>query len=1194
MDNLINHFSVKTAKEFFFKKFDKFSEDSEDFSDLLKDDRFSDLEKIGEATFDNGDDMLMFTCKSSVLLTERSSKKSQYEIAKQMMKHERMDSAIAIFYDAVGNFRFSLVRRNHGNKEEKFSTYKRYTYFVTKDQKNKTFRQRIDIADFSSLDKIQEAFNVDKLTKQFYDELFNWYLWALSEEDGFSVKYPNDTAFDEDNRRIEEHLIRLITRLIFVWFIRRKKLIPDEIFNTQEISKILDSFNPESKTEGNYYNAILQNLFFACLNNPIEDRKFSTEDSFKGIAVDYGVKNLFRDNKKKSWFKISKDEVVDIFKQVPFLNGGLFECLDKITETNKMLYYDGFSRDEKTKDGTLKRAFVPNALFFDKNKGLITILERYNFTVEENSVDDVEVALDPELLGKVFENLLAAYNPETKETARKQTGSFYTPREIVDFMVDQSLIQYLITHNPDIPKVDFEEFVLKKSIPGSFKTKKIQEIANQIKSVKILDPACGSGAYPMGILTRLYELLTLLGGSSDNHYENKLTLIENCIYGVDIQSIAVQISKLRFFISLIVEQTPNSNIQDNYGIKSLPNLETKFVAANTLIGLKQNSKDQLDLNDDDLLKMKEELWDIRNHQNFRARSFKEKKELRKKDKELCNKIKKYIHKTAGGPNQAKIAQNLAEIEKAEEKIKNLPVIMVDVTESFTQTSMFDDDRPKTPSMFRKDANEEERNKLLKSIASLKKEIEFEKSKKGNVDTEEADNLISWDPYDQNASSPFFDPEWMFGLENFDIVIGNPPYIQLQKDGGKLAKDFQDCGYKTFARTGDIYSLFYEKGWQLLKPQGVLCYITSNKWMRAGYGENTREFFVNHTNPLILIDFAGQKIFESATVDTNILLFTRSENQHQTYACTVKEKVLNKLSDYFKQNSITTLFRGSEYWTILSVIEKHIKEKIEKIGIPLKDWNIAINYGIKTGFNDAFIISEQTRQDLIKDDPKSEEIIRPLLRGRDIKKYKCDFADLYLLYVPWHFPLQNDSKITGASVEAEKAFCLQYPAVYSHLLKYKQQLQNRNKAETGIRYEWYALQRWGANYWEDFSKQKIVWKRVGSITRFCFDNSGALALDSTCFATGENIKFLVCYLNSKIGKYLLKDSPKTGTGDLLISVQAIEPILAPIPSKHILKEFDEIFENQLAGTDCEKIIDKMIFDSFELTTDEIEFIENQIK
>ena len=175
--------------------------------------------------------------------------------------------------------------------------------------------------------------------------------------------------------------------------------------------------------------------------------------------------------------------------------------------------------------------------------------------------------------------------------------------------------------------------------------------------------------------------------------------------------------------------------------------------------------------------------------------------------------------------------------------------------------------------------------------------------------------------------------------------------------------------------------------------------------------------------------------------------------------------MRQKSDYFKQNATISSFKENKSWVILTPIEKQIKEKIEQIGTPLKEWDIQINYGIKTGFNEAFIINGEKRKELIEQDPKSAEIIRPILRGRDIKRYSYDFADLWLLYIPWHFPLHNDTTVVGASEKAEQAFSSQYPAVYNHLLKYKKQLSNRNKAETGIRYEWYALQRWGANYWD---------------------------------------------------------------------------------------------------------------------------------
>ena len=266
-------------------------------------------------------------------------------------------------------------------------------------------------------------------------------------------------------------------------------------------------------------------------------------------------------------------------------------------------------------------------------------------------------------------------------------------------------------------------------------------------------------------------------------------------------------------------------------------------------------------------------------------------------------------------------------------------------------------------------------------------------------------------------------------------------------------------------------------------------------------------------------------------------------------------------------------------------------------MPLKDWDINIYRGILTGYNEAFIIDGKKKDELIAEDPKSAEIIRPLLRGRDIKRYSYEFADLFLLFVPWHFPLHNNPNITGASLEAEKAFENQYPAIYNHLLQYKTGLSNRNKAETGVRYEWYALQRWGANYWEDFSKQKIVWKRVGSILRFSYDDTGIMALDSTCFATGKYIKYLVAVLNSKMGKYLMKDSPQTGTGDLLISVQAIEPLKIPIPTSNTEKLIDEIIDTILDnGNDVSynlvSEIDRKVYNLYNLNDEECSFIESQ--
>ena len=1154
LDRMIADFDTNGLILFLGGKLSGFHGEIMDYSHYLNDsqaERYSNVCKIGETLLNGNEQIIAIAALTNDTLTERSGKKTQYDIAKTIMKAEMADLAFFVFYDNTGAFRFSVVHAERERDRMQFSTFKRYTYYVAKDRTNKTFREQVGNAVFSSIDEIVKAFSVEKLTKEFYKELFDWYQWALSDEIG--VVFPNEN----NDKKIDEHLIRLITRLMFVWFIKQKKLVPEALFEVEQLTKILNDFDANSAYSGSYYNAILQNLFFATLNRPIHERAFATDKSFQGKDEHYGIKTLFRDANEGSYYQKPHQEIVALFRQVPFLNGGLFECLDKETD-RRINYYDGFSRLPK------KRAFVPNLLFFEKDKGLISILKRYNFTIEENSTQEIEVALDPELLGKVFENLLGAYNPETKETARRQSGSFYTPREIVNYMVDESLKAYL--HGAGIPAVEVENlfsekvttkvvtkvataslplesiltagtplesistagtplppiptaemplppiptagtplppistagmplplnpddrdaivsmdtvdfmtffnpcneieihsgdlphwrqqdvwyfitFRLADSIPlhvvekikeereiwlkqhdinnltatekseyytlfakrtedwlnagygscvlgdpkiaqiventllhfnnqryildeyiimpnhvhllvkplnnyllpqilhswKSFTASEINKalckkgqlwmkesydhiVRNQkaffairdyiknnpinvattsppkvataslplnesvesnnptagmplpllLKQIKILDPACGSGAFPMGVLNRIIEILKRLDPNI-NLYKTKLDLIENCIYGIDIQTIAIQISKLRFFISLIVEQTPNDNPDINYGILPLPNLESKFICANTLISLDEDKKGQLDLQDATLQEMKNQLWEIRNHQNLRASSWQEKVRLRQEDKRLCEKIEKYLIDNTVKPDEELIAKYKNEIKQLEAEIAGLPEIWVDDYQR--QMSLFHE-QPK--SLFKVDLNKVRRDEKTKKIERLNAGIAKEE-KKGQLAGLEAEikKMTSWNLYDQNASSPFFDAKWMFGVsDGFDIVIGNPPYFSLSTDseksdvnGNKIKhnKLFESCGYKTFVRTGDIYCLFYERGYQLLKPQGRLCFITSNKWMRAGYGENTRKFFAENTNPEQLIDFAGVKVFESATVDTNILM-----------------------------------------------------------------------------------------------------------------------------------------------------------------------------------------------------------------------------------------------------------------------------------------------------------------------------------
>ena len=295
----------------------------------------------------------------------------------------------------------------------------------------------------------------------------------------------------------------------------------------------------------------------------------------------------------------------------------------------------------------------------------------------------------------------------------------------------------------------------------------------------------------------------------------------------------------------------------------------------------------------------------------------------------------------------------------------------------------------------------------------------------------------------------------------------------------------------------------------------------------------------------------------------------------------------------QQNSVECSFSNSDSWVILSPIEQSIKQKIEAVGVPLKDWDIQINYGIKTGFNDAFIISTKKRDEILancqteEERTRTAELIRPILRGRDIKRYGYDWADKFLITT---FPSQH------YDIE-------QYPAVKQHLLSFGiERLEQTGKTYTingekvkarkKTNNKWFEIQDC-INYWEDFYKPKIIWKRVGSILRFCYDNNQSLALDSTCFATGNNIEYICCVLNSPMGHYLLKDAPKTGTGDLLISVQAVEPIKIPI----ISNEQNIIFKDLLNGllynntVENENEISCIIFDLYNLSHEERQYVEN---
>ena len=673
------------------------------------------------------------------------------------------------------------------------------------------------------LDAWLNALDTEELNRRFYRDLFKWFERAVE-----TAKFPAD---EPRTLSPEEHVIRLITRLMFVWFIKEKRLVADDLFVENQAAQLLKGYDHD--TGDSYYRAVLQNLFFATLNTEIGQRRFSTRN-----RDDHRDFSVYRYEDEITL----PEELRKLFNQTPFINGGLFDCLDSFDDTGA----DGVHVDCFTDDPAHRAGYsVPNLLFFDESRdtpGLIDLFGRYKFTVEENTPTEQEVALDPELLGKVFENLLAAYNPETRENARKQTGSYYTPRPVVDYMVDEALAAALAQRasGSDGDVESWRDRLRRLLDYGDgdagelFDPAEREAVVRAIAQLKSLDPAVGSGAFPMGILhkltlalrrldtdnrlwaelqiehaqeenraaygadtqaerdERLKEISDTFERYSDSDYGRKLYLIQNSIYGVDIQPVATQIAKLRFFISLAIEQKPNPDPADNYGVKPLPNLETRFVAADTLLSIGGLNRE---LTSERTRELQRQL-NVNRERHFHATNRSQKSQYRDEDKRL-------------------------------------------------------------------------RGQLADSLTG------------SGLDAGHAVRVSQWDPYDQNAAADWFDPEYMFGVaDGFDVVIANPPYVRSEGSDEKQearARIADSNMYETLYEKWDMYIPFIERGYKLLSPGGFTTMIVSDAYCHARYARRSREWFLANSR-IVRLDFLSRlKIFE-AGVRNIVYLFQRADGQ----------------------------------------------------------------------------------------------------------------------------------------------------------------------------------------------------------------------------------------------------------------------------------------------------------------------------
>ena len=766
-------------------------------------------ERLGTYTDSNGKkiDLLIVYLQNEKSI-ERARTSLRNFVADYLKQRAMKDAALAAFVAPNGDdWRFSLVKMEYrfdekGKVIEEFSPARRYSFLVGENENSHTAQScllpiLLDDAAGPTLEEMEESFSVERVTKEFFENYRDLYLRLKESLDGIVSKYPKiKTDFSKKNIDTTDFARKLLGQIVFLYFLQKKGwfgVMRGVEWGGGSKRFLRDLFERTHGNYKNFFNDILEPLFYEALRSERTDDYYSHFDC-----------------------------------RIPFLNGGLFDPINNYdwVNTDILLPDSMFSNNHQTKAG-------------DTGDGILDIFDRYNFTVKEDEPLEKEVAIDPEMLGKVFENLLAVKD-------RKSKGTYYTPREIVHWMCQESLADYLATglkgtvnredidtlikygeatveHDSRVAEKGHETDTYSFRLPQSVRDNSTP-IDQQLASIRVCDPAVGSGAFVVGMMNeivRTRKALTPHIGENEerNPYHFKRHAIQNCLYGVDIDPAAVEIAKLRLWLSLIVDE------EEREKIKPLPNLDYKIVQGNALLGVEK------DLLNADLFNQLEELKPL------------------------------YFNETSAGKKQG----------------------------------------------YQKQIDE-----LISQITDGHKDFDFE----------------------------VYFSEVFHEKKGFDVVIANPPYVQLQREHGALGTLYQNKGFTTFARTGDIYQLFYEKGLRLArKERGLLTFITSNSWMRAKYGEKLRQFFSDKHSPLQLIDM-GKDVFENVMVDSNILLIRNGKAEQECKAVDM-DTLLQKTFPPDKKHWVTITPHGAKPWSILTPLQQGIKAKMERLGTPLKDWNIQI-------------------------------------------------------------------------------------------------------------------------------------------------------------------------------------------------------------------------------------------------------------
>ena len=949
-----------------------------------------------------------------------------------------------------------------------------------------------DTENHPTLAQIEDAFSVEAVTKEFFGQYKALFLDLKDELDNLATTDKTISAeFAAKNVSTADFAKKLMGQIVFLYFLQKKGWLgvpKGKDWGDGPHNFLRQLFSGKFVAHKNFFNDVLQPLFYDTL------------------ATDRG---------HDAW-------CTSFNCRIPFLNGGLFEPLA------------GYDWQKTGID-------IPNALFSntkttsvgDIGTGILDAFDRYNFTVNEAEPLEKEVAIDPEMLGKVFENLL-----EVKE--RKSKGSFYSPREIVHYMCQESLINYLYTAlntaeesispvkpkqtklfgEPEseqisfpttvireiVPRADLEIFIHSGAQASDFEAARMEGtksyartlpktietharlLDEKLADIVVCDPAIGSGAFPVGMMQEIVRARSALTPYFNDvrdrtAYHFKRHAIQNSLYGVDIDPGAVEIAKLRLWLSLVVDE------DDVKQIKPLPNLDYKIVAGNSLLSVKKNL--------------------------FNADLFKRLEELKPR--------------------------------------------------------YFDSTDRKQKAKFKREIDD-----LIHELTNGKEAFDFE--------------IYFSEVMDKNRRG------------GFDVVIGNPPYVR-QEAVKELKPALKAEGYECFSGTADLYVYFFERGVKLLRPAGALAYISSNSFLNSGFGENLRRWLAANTRIRQLIDFAETKVFEAVTEPCVICLTRDSAEDHEVKFLKWDQSTApERIKEAFEMRSQTIQQRElkPDGWQLESPLVLRLLEKLRRAGKPLGEYvNGRFYRGIVTGLNEAFVVDRATRDRLIREHDSSAAVLKPFLRGRDVKRWKTDSQDMWLLFVPWHFPLHKDPTITGASPKAEAAIRTQYPAIYKHLSKFKKALSARNAAETGIRYEWFALQRCAAEYWEEFEQPKIVYQDIARYFGMAWDDSGSLLLN-TCYFIPRAEKWMLGILLSATMQFYVKKVIGSDEGGF-IRLFSIHVGKFPIPAATLEKQrpVERLVEQILsakqrdAGADVstlEREIDELVYALYGVTDEEKSIVQ----